>query len=155
MRHIKLARVRTLLKKFVRAPAFYTALLFVWFLGTATPARAIPVFANGQGGVRCGLCHTAVPDLNSYGRYVLMTNFSRGLNKHLQVMQNRSLPVALEATANASSVSRTSRLSSFESRSSVSKMSSKSRCIVSLLAALRARPMPAAYRKSGIDRPAV
>lgn len=65
-------------------------------------ALAIPVFANGQGGVNCGLCHTAVPYLNSYGRYVLMTNFSRGLNKHLQMMQNRSLPAALEVTANAS-----------------------------------------------------
>ncbi|MDQ2991499.1 MAG: hypothetical protein M3R30_01605 [Candidatus Eremiobacteraeota bacterium] len=65
-------------------------------------ASAIPVFANGQGGVNCGLCHSAVPYLNSYGRYVLMTNFSKGLNKHLQMMQNRSLPVALEVTANAS-----------------------------------------------------
>ncbi len=80
------------------------ALVFIvsdWLVGTR-PALAIPVFANGQGGVACGLCHTAVPHLNSYGRYVLMVNFSRGFNKHLQMMQNRSLPVALEVTANAS-----------------------------------------------------
>ncbi|MHB8703576.1 MAG: c-type cytochrome [Candidatus Tyrphobacter sp.] len=63
---------------------------------------AVPVLANGQGGVTCGLCHTAVPHLNSYGRYLLMANFSRGLNKHLQMMQNRSLPVALEMTFNVS-----------------------------------------------------
>ncbi len=71
-------------------------------LSAPRTAFAIPVFANGQGGVNCGLCHTVVPRLNSYGRYVLMTNFSRGLNKQLQTMQNRSQPVALEATANAS-----------------------------------------------------
>ncbi|MGC8484998.1 MAG: hypothetical protein ACP5O6_05120 [Candidatus Baltobacteraceae bacterium] len=65
-------------------------------------ALAVPVFANGQGGANCALCHTVVPQLNGYGRYVLMTNFSRGLNRHLQMMQGRSLPVALEATVNAS-----------------------------------------------------
>ncbi len=34
-----------------------------------------------------------------------MTNFSKGLNKHLQMMQNRSLPAALEVTGNASNPS--------------------------------------------------
>ncbi len=79
-----------------------SAMLLAWSFSSPKSASAIPVFANGQGGVNCGLCHTAVPHLNSYGRYVLMTNFSRGLNKHLQMMQNGSLPVALEVTANAS-----------------------------------------------------
>ncbi len=72
-------------------------------LSASRTALAIPVFANGQGGVNCGLCHTVVPHLNGYGRYVLMTNFSRGLNKQLQMLENRSLPLALEATGNASS----------------------------------------------------
>ncbi len=79
------------------------AIFLACVFGTAKAALAIPVFANGQGGVSCSLCHTTVPQLNRYGRYVLMTNFSRGLNKHLQMMQNRSMPVALEMTANASS----------------------------------------------------
>ena len=87
---------------FFRTLALSLAMFFAWPLVAPEAALAIPVFANGQGGVNCGLCHTAVPYLNSYGRYVLMTNFSRGLNKHLQMMQNRSLPVALETTANAS-----------------------------------------------------
>ena len=93
------------IKHRVRTLAFSTATFLA--LSTVAPesALAIPVFANGQGGVNCGLCHTAVPYLNSYGRYVLMTNFSRGLNKHLQMMQNRSLPAALEVTANASNPS--------------------------------------------------
>ncbi len=88
------------LKKYIWVPAL--ALSLACSFGTPKSALAIPVLANGQGGVNCGLCHTAVPHLNSYGRYVLMTNFSRGLNSHLQMMQNRSLPVALEVTANAS-----------------------------------------------------
>lgn len=75
--------------------------LFVWGLGPGV-ARAIPVFANGQGGVSCQLCHTAVPQLNRYGRYLLATNFSRGLNKHLQMLGNRRDPIAVELTANAS-----------------------------------------------------
>jgi mono/diheme cytochrome c family protein len=83
----------------------FAAMLVITLLSLPISVSAIPVFANGQGGVNCGLCHTAVPYLNSYGRYALMTNFSRGLNKHLQMMQNRSLPVALEVTANTSNPS--------------------------------------------------
>ncbi len=90
------------MRKCTWIPALSTTIFLAWSLGAPKSALAIPVFANGQGGVNCALCHTAVPHLNSYGRYVLMTNFSRGLNKHLQMMQNRSLPVALEVTANAS-----------------------------------------------------
>lgn len=83
--------------------ALAIGLMFSCLLGARSAALAIPVLANGQGGANCGLCHTAVPRLNAYGRYVLMTNFSRGLNKQLQMLQNRSMPLALEATANASS----------------------------------------------------
>ena len=86
----------------VRTLALSTATFLALSAVAPESALAIPVFANGQGGVNCGLCHTAVPYLNSYGRYVLMTNFSRGLNKHLQMKQNLSLPAALEVTANAS-----------------------------------------------------
>lgn len=91
-----------MLRTRVRILGLSTAMLLAWSFSSPKSASAIPVFANGQGGVNCGLCHTAVPYLNSYGRYVLMTNFSRGLNKHLQMIQNRSLPVALEVTGNAS-----------------------------------------------------
>jgi mono/diheme cytochrome c family protein len=93
---------KIVLKHFHWISALSTVMLLAGSLGTPKSALAIPVLANGQGGVNCGLCHSAVPHLNSYGRYVLMTNFSRGLNKHLQMMQNRSLPVALEITANVS-----------------------------------------------------
>jgi hypothetical protein len=92
----KILRIRVLIL------GISTAMLLASSCSLPKSASAIPVFANGQGGVNCGLCHTAVPNLNSYGRYVLMTNFSRGLNEHRQMMQNRSLPLALELTGNAS-----------------------------------------------------
>ncbi len=95
--------MRIVLRRVAMAPTIIWALaLFLSTLAAPRPASAVPLFANGQGGANCALCHTVVPQLNGYGRYVLMTNFSRGLNRHLQMMQNRSLPVALEATANAS-----------------------------------------------------
>lgn len=90
------------LKKSFSIPALSLAIIFAWSLSAPKAAVAIPVIANGQGGVSFSLCHTAVPHLNSYGRYVLMSNFSRGLNQHLQMMQERSMPLALEVTANAS-----------------------------------------------------
>ncbi len=71
---------------------------------TARPAAAIPVFANGQGGVSCEMCHSSVPALNAYGRYILATNFARVLDAHAQMLQNKRLPVAVLASANRSSV---------------------------------------------------
>lgn len=98
-------RCNTMLKHRIRVLGLTMAIFFAGLFVAPKSALAIPVFANGQGGVNCGLCHTAVPYLNSYGRYVLMTNFSRGFNKHIQMMQNRSLPAALEVTGNASNPS--------------------------------------------------
>ena len=95
--------MRMLLRRVAMVPTILWALAsLLSMLAAPLPAAAVPLFANGQGGANCALCHTVVPQLNGYGRYVLMTNFSRGLNRHLQMMQNRSLPIALEATANAS-----------------------------------------------------
>jgi hypothetical protein len=41
----------------------------------ARPARAMPVFAQAYG-ENCDVCHTAVPALNAYGRYVQRTGYS-------------------------------------------------------------------------------
>lgn len=68
-------------------------------------AQSIPVLANGQGGVDCNLCHNAPPNLNAYGRYVLATNFSKGLDPHAQMRESLRDPVALEVTGNASTPS--------------------------------------------------
>ncbi len=92
---------RSRMRKIRSSALFVAGFVLSVCIGTI-PSRAVPVLANGQGGVNCSLCHTAVPQLNRYGRYVLMTNFSRGLNSHIQMMQNRSQPLALEMTANAS-----------------------------------------------------
>jgi cytochrome c553 len=79
-------------------PAAAVALL----LALARPASAIPVFANGQGGVTCELCHTAPPNLNAYGRYVYASNFTRGLDSHSQMVQNAKEPLSLQVSANGS-----------------------------------------------------
>ncbi len=64
-------------------------------------AQAIPVFANGQG-VSCSLCHSAPPNLNAYGRYILATNFTKGLDAHRQMEENSRDPVSFEITGNGS-----------------------------------------------------
>ncbi len=65
------------------------------------PAEAIPVFANGQG-LSCEQCHSAVPSLNAYGRYILATNFAKVLDAHKQMKENLRDPVSLEVAGNGS-----------------------------------------------------
>ncbi len=45
------------------------------FLAAASPAAAMPNFAQAYG-LDCKACHTEVPALNSYGRYVQRTQYS-------------------------------------------------------------------------------
>jgi hypothetical protein len=54
------------------AGATFCALLFV--LGRA-PALAMPNFAQAYG-VQCSTCHTAVPTLNAYGRYIQRSQYA-------------------------------------------------------------------------------
>jgi mono/diheme cytochrome c family protein len=65
-------------------------------------AWAIPVFANGQNGVSCEQCHNAPPNLNAYGRFVMATNFVKGLDAHTQMRENEKLPVAVQLAENDS-----------------------------------------------------
>ncbi len=58
---------------------FLTAVAFVLALPVA--ARAMPPFAQAYG-VNCSLCHTQVPALNSYGRYVQRTGYA-SLDPHV------------------------------------------------------------------------
>jgi mono/diheme cytochrome c family protein len=67
-----------------------------------SPAEAIPVFANGAGGVSCQLCHNAPPNLNAYGRFIMVTNFSRGLDPHKQMQESLRDPISLVVTGNGS-----------------------------------------------------
>jgi mono/diheme cytochrome c family protein len=70
----------------------------VWAIVAAPKAaESIPVFANGQG-TSCDLCHSAPPNLNAYGRYILATNFAKGLDPHKQMSENLKDPVSLEVT---------------------------------------------------------
>lgn len=62
--------------KFGRAAAFF-ALLFVaaWVIEAVRPTAAMPPFAQAYG-MDCQVCHTVVPALNAYGRYVQRTGYS-------------------------------------------------------------------------------
>jgi mono/diheme cytochrome c family protein len=75
--------------------------LAIAFATTLRPADAIPVFANGQG-VSCQQCHSAPPNLNAYGRYILATNFSKALSAHAQMRENLVDPISVEGTGNGS-----------------------------------------------------
>lgn len=55
---------------------------------TAPPADAMPPFAQAYG-VQCSVCHTQVPALNTYGRYVQRTGYA-SLDPHVL---SRALPV--------------------------------------------------------------
>ncbi|MHB8239601.1 MAG: hypothetical protein ACYDFS_08150 [Vulcanimicrobiaceae bacterium] len=89
----------------LRAPVLLSlgtlvVLLSLLFANPLT-ARAIPVLANGQGGVSCSMCHTAPPQLNATGRYILATNFAKVLDAHSQMLNDKKMPAALEVTVNA------------------------------------------------------
>ncbi len=70
----------------VRALCAFIGLAFL----VPVAARAVPVFANGQG-VSCETCHTTFPGMTRYGMMVMMSNFQI-LNEHLQ---NKALPIAV------------------------------------------------------------
>ena len=53
------------------AIVFAMTFLFV----TARPSKAMPPFAQAYG-MNCEVCHTAVPGLNAYGRYVQRTGYA-------------------------------------------------------------------------------
>jgi mono/diheme cytochrome c family protein len=72
----------------------FAALVFA-FVGYPTAARAIPLFANAQGGVSCQTCHNVPPNLNAYGRFILATNFMRGIDSHAQMKNNLRDPISL------------------------------------------------------------
>jgi hypothetical protein len=58
--------------------ATFAASLAAFVAGLALsggPAQAMPTFAQATG-AKCELCHTQVPTLNAYGRYVQRTNYA-------------------------------------------------------------------------------
>jgi cytochrome c553 len=72
-------------------------------LSKPEPAESIPVLANGQR-VSCSQCHSAPPNLNPYGRYIMATNFSKVLKAHQQMVENTRDPVSLIVAGNGSNV---------------------------------------------------
>jgi mono/diheme cytochrome c family protein len=82
---------------------FFAAFVFA-FVGHPKAAVALPLFADAQGGVSCETCHTVPPSLNAYGRYILATNFMKGIDPHAQMRQNERDPIAFLSTLDGSSL---------------------------------------------------
>jgi hypothetical protein len=62
--------------KFRRATILFASLLVLaWIVEAVRPTSAMPNFAQAYG-VQCQTCHTVVPALNSYGRYVQRTGYA-------------------------------------------------------------------------------
>lgn len=59
------------------------------------PTVAMPVFAQALG-LQCSACHTLVPTLNAYGRYIQRTGYSE-LDRH---MLAKALPIWIGESAN-------------------------------------------------------
>jgi len=64
------------------------------FAATGSTASAMPNFAQALG-VKCSLCHTQVPALNAYGRYVQRTGYS-ALDPHTL---RKEYPLWIDASA--------------------------------------------------------
>jgi hypothetical protein len=62
--------------KFGRATLLVVALLAAaWIVEAVRPTQAMPPFAQAYG-MDCQVCHTVVPMLNAYGRYVQRTGYA-------------------------------------------------------------------------------
>ncbi|MBC5828630.1 MAG: hypothetical protein GIW98_00365 [Candidatus Eremiobacteraeota bacterium] len=64
-------------------------------VSAAVPASAMPPFAQAYG-IKCSVCHTAVPALNAYGRYVQRTGYA---SLDPEVIK-RALPLWIGESAN-------------------------------------------------------
>ena len=72
----------------------------VLLLASTTPALAMPPFAEAYG-MKCSVCHTQVPALNAYGRYVQRTGYASLDSNTL----HRSVPFWIGESANYDSQS--------------------------------------------------
>jgi hypothetical protein len=62
--------------KFRRATVLFACLLVIaWIVEAVRPTAAMPPFAQAYG-MDCQVCHTIVPALNAYGRYVQRTGYA-------------------------------------------------------------------------------
>jgi len=52
-----------------------SVLVLAWMIETVRPTSAMPNFAQAYG-MDCQVCHSIVPALNAYGRYVQRTGYA-------------------------------------------------------------------------------
>lgn len=74
------------------------AFVLAWACAAPMPAKAMPPFALAYG-IKCSVCHTQVPTLNAYGRYVQRTGYA-SLDPHVL---RTAFPIWLGEQANYSS----------------------------------------------------
>lgn len=75
--------------------AIAVATVIVFAIGASQRAETMPIFAQAYG-VKCSVCHTQVPALNSYGRYIQRTGYATLDPKVL----HRALPVWYDESIN-------------------------------------------------------
>ena len=80
----------------MNARTLWAAGIFALFCGTA--AQAMPNFGKAYG-VKCSTCHTVVPALNAYGRYVQRTGYA-SLNRNVV---NTVIPIWIGESINGDS----------------------------------------------------
>jgi hypothetical protein len=86
---VVIAKMRSRFVNSVRFAIVCLTVLVATVMAAPERAAAIPVLANGQR-VSCSQCHSAPPNLNPYGRYIMVTNFSKVLDAHAQMRENLS-----------------------------------------------------------------
>jgi hypothetical protein len=84
----------------VKRQALCAAIVLVLVVASARRADAMPPFAQAYG-INCDVCHTMVPTLNSYGRYVQRTGYG-SLDPHTL---RRAFPIWIGAQVNYDSTS--------------------------------------------------
>jgi cytochrome c553 len=100
---VVIAKMRSRFVNSVRFAIVCLTVLVATVMAAPERAAAIPVLANGQR-VSCSQCHSAPPNLNPYGRYIMVTNFSKVLDAHAQMRENLSDPVSVIVAGNGTNI---------------------------------------------------
>ena len=85
---------------FVRSLVSCTALLVVIVFTASQPASAIPAFARKYA-LPCSACHTAWPELNSFGQNFRDNGYQLGNDHDSPIFQNNGyFPITIRTTPN-------------------------------------------------------
>ena len=83
----------------LRSKYALTAAAILLFASAAAPAQAIPIFAQRYH-LKCGQCHSVLPELNAFGNYFRNHGYRLPLPEHA-VAPNATASASSRATLNA------------------------------------------------------